>query len=68
MDLLKETLALAQQAEVTPDDIRSLGLTWRWYLKVRSGKTANPGVNHVEALNKLAREKLTKGNAAGVAA
>lgn len=57
MDLLNDTIALAESAGVTPADIRSIGLTWRWYTKVRQGVIGNPGVNHVIALRDLAQRK-----------
>lgn len=68
MNLLEETKALAELAGLKEPDIRALGLTWRWYLKVRGGDIKNPGVLHVLALKKLAEGKLAgkrpKGRAA----
>jgi hypothetical protein len=60
MDILEETKALAEKAGVTREDIQSLGLSWRWYLKVRAGHIPNPGVIHVVALRDLAQRKLGK--------
>jgi len=57
MNLLIETIELSKRVGVTEDDIRSIGLTWRWYTKVRDGFIRNPGVNHVLALRKLAEKK-----------
>lgn len=60
MDLLKDTITLAERVGVTEEDIRSLGLSWRWWLKVKSGQIGNPGVNHVTSLRRLAEDKLLK--------
>lgn len=60
MDLLKDTITLAERVGVTEEDIRSINLSWRWWLKVKAGQIGNPGVNHVLALRRMAEDKLLK--------
>lgn len=64
MDLLEEVIALARRADVSEADIKALGLTWRWYTKVRDGLIPNPGIRNVLALKQLSERKLAKRRAA----
>ena len=59
MDTLSAALALAEKASLEEDDIKSIGLSWRWYTKVRTGGIPNPGIKNVDALRQLAERKLT---------
>ena len=68
MKLLEETIHLAALAGVNAEDIRGLGLTWRWYIKVRDGAIKNPGVNHVLALKELAEKRIAAAKRKGRAA
>lgn len=58
MSLLDQTLALAAEISLTPEELKAeIGLTDRWLRKVMTGETTNPGVRNIEALHALLLRK-----------
>ncbi len=70
MELLQRTLELAEGQPLSREEIRefcdSIGVTPRWYSKVISRETVDPGVTKIQRLHDYlsARSKRSKGRAA----